>query len=231
MAIDKQVKIYRYLDLTDMIYSEGQLERAPVGLNYKTHLNTSLKPKRTFIQGELQMVEWFADYDANLDLYSDLVLRVEVTYTRDAAGFALHRDTTRTWLCEDDTDATPVKVTRKYYVGKERDEEGVKRRKNITAQIKSAVGNHLVLSASDPTDPIEAQTQLDIGRQFYEDREVEITHFIELSRQEIHANIADDVTASPDAWLDDNLKITPTFTHPTLTVRDYLLAELNIWGL
>lgn len=235
---DKQCRIYRYLDVVDLIFNEAQLEHPPRGLDYKTHLNTSLKPKRTFVQGELQLVEWYAEYTppeytANpptLEVWTDLILRVAVTYVRDAGGFALSRETVRTWIREDGTDAAPTKVTTKYYLGKDRDKESTTRRGNIVQQMKAAVGNHLILSATDPTDPAQAQAQLDIGRDFVNARTAITERFVSLSNQDLYYNIlsAED---SPESFLDENIKINPIFTHPALTVRQYLLSELNLWGL
>lgn len=236
MAALQQVKIYRYLDIVDLYYDITALEHAPVGLNYKTHLNRSLIPDRTFVQGELRQVNWYADYNPTTEVYSDLILRVDVTYTRDAAGFALYRDTTRTWIREDDTDAAPVKTTRKYYNGKDRDLEGIRRRGNIVSQVKTIISAHLMFGAVDPTDFAQTQAQLDIGRTFYEAREVEAKPFVELSRQDIFSNIAATPATGQDAWLDEVLRIghdgSDPIEHPlNVTCRQAILAELNIWGL
>ena len=235
MGAAQQVKIYRYLDINDLVYDAVALEKAPVGLNYKTHLNRSLIPKRTLVQGELQKVEWFADYNQLTKVYGDLVLVVDITYDRDSGGFALRRETTRTWIAEDESNASPVKVTEKYYEGAERDKEGIRRRGNIIAQVKVAAAGHLIFGAVDPTDPVQAQTQLNIGRTFTDARAAMSESFIAVSSQAIYTDIQSNVS-SPDVWLDDVLRIgydgTDPILHPgSVTVRDYILSELNIWGL
>lgn len=81
----RSCKLYRY-----MRSPEFNEDEAPIEHDYIIGLTTKLFPKRTFIQGELQRVEWFAD-----EAKTDLVIDVDVEYVRDALGFALERTTTR----------------------------------------------------------------------------------------------------------------------------------------
>jgi hypothetical protein len=204
-------------------------------MNYKTHLNRSLYPQRTFVQGELQQIDWFAAYDPTSKVFSDLILRVTVAYERDAVGFALSRTTTRTWYTEDGSAAEPNKVPTKYYFGRERDQEGVKRRTNIVNQIKTAAAGHLVLGAAQPWVPAQAEIKINLGRSYTDARSAKTDSFISVSSKALYEDILDD-TLSPDAWLDETLRIGHTgaaaITHPSgISCRQYLLAELNIWGL
>jgi hypothetical protein len=100
---NKNIKIYEYTDCREDFRE----------VNYKTALRTRLFPKKTFDQGELQKVEYYATFDGTT--YSDPVLKVDVTYTRDSQGFASSRTTTRTWYYTDGTEIDETKVTQKYY--------------------------------------------------------------------------------------------------------------------
>ena len=94
-TIDKKyAKIYRYM--TDDP-PHCKLE-APIDHNYITDLTIRLHPKRTMVKGEVQKVEWFSD-----EATTDLILKVDINYTRDPLGFALDRTTIRTWINEDET--------------------------------------------------------------------------------------------------------------------------------
>ena len=53
-------------------------------IDYTCELTQSLYPKRTLVQGELQLVEWYSDVGL-----TDLVLKVDIVYTRDECGTIL----------------------------------------------------------------------------------------------------------------------------------------------
>jgi hypothetical protein len=221
-----QPKIYRYIPL-ELIYNFN-LEDSPIGIDYKRSLTRRLYPKATMVKGELQKMEYYADYDLDNDLYTDKVIEVSIEYTRDLAGYALHRTTTRKWILEGSeiNYAQPVKITKKYYIGKERDEEGVRRRRNITSWLKFIIGNHLITQAyleAAPSAPSEAEinTKLLIGKIYYSSLSTEIVEFEELSLPNLRDSIVNNLT---DLWLDDNL----FGVSPITTVRDYLVEELNI---
>jgi hypothetical protein len=109
---------------------------APVNLDYKTGLTSRLHAKRTIVLGEVTQVEWYQNYDGTT--FSDLVIKVNILYTRDPMGLAIYRDTTREWYHEDSTLAQPIKSTRKWYLGNDRSMELEKRAKNALAAQKTA---------------------------------------------------------------------------------------------
>ena len=97
-------------------------------IDYKTELNATLYPKRTFVKGELQLVQWFSDSQLTYE-----IIRVEIVYTRDYFGFAQSRVTTRKWMNEDSTFNELTKVTYKSYTINPVEQiiEGKTRRENI----------------------------------------------------------------------------------------------------
>jgi hypothetical protein len=82
---DYGVKIYKYIE-------DDSVNKDYTAVDYKVQTVTNLFPKRTFVRGELQLVEWFSDAEM-----TDLVIKTEIQYTRDPFGFATSRTTTRTW--------------------------------------------------------------------------------------------------------------------------------------
>lgn len=123
------VKIFRYVPDT----TGRDLYVAPIDLDYVIGLTTKLHAKRTIVLGEVILVEWYAEYDEDTDTFSDMVVKVEIVYTRNAMGLPLSRVVTRTWYLEDDTPASPTKVTKKFYRGNERTDELERRAKNALA--------------------------------------------------------------------------------------------------
>jgi len=123
------VKIYRYMPSAP----QHDPTVTPVDHNYKTGLDRSLKGEFTIVKGELVNTKWYAEYDVETDIFSDLVINVGITYTRNELGLALYRETTRTWYLEDGTPASPTKFTSKPYRGNERTAELECRAKNAIA--------------------------------------------------------------------------------------------------
>lgn len=209
-------KILRYIP-----NPEWELGVAPIEHNYITGLITRLFAKRTFVQGELQRIDWYAD-----EMETDLVIRVEVVYERDAVGFATRRTTTRTWIKEDGTDASPQKITIKNYTSDMlgQIDEGVRRRGNLVKGIQMPVMGMLLatISAKDGESEIERQSRIILlGRKFLSDNKKYFTAFTEDSNREI-VNV---IEGSTDFWMDNVIDGNGT------TIRQYLVNELNIGGI
>ena len=193
-------------------------------INYKTELTQSLYPKRTFVQGELQKVEYFSD-----QTLTDKVLQVDIVYTRDALGFAVSRTTTRTWYRQDDTVASETKVTNKLYTINLNEQivEGHKRRQNIVDAVQLPVMGFLIETQS------HALTQQEIivmGRAFLDKMEPFFDRFVKNSStissgpdaglKEIVVEFRDNIV---DTWLDD----LPSALGGA-TIRQYLIGEFSI---
>ena len=211
---DKYCKIYRYVEDKH----KYNLKKAPMGLNYKNGLTTKLHSKRYFTQGELQKVEWYANPDL-----TDLVLIVDIQYKRDSLGFASERITTRTWINEDESEASPKKITKKVYSNDtlSQIEEGIKRRGNIVKGLQMPVLGSML--ATIPTNEGESEPErqgrvLLMGRRFLATYKKEFTLFIEDSNKEIKEQLK----LANDYWLNNVIDANGT------TIRSMLLKELSI---
>lgn len=213
----KYCKIYRYVP-EDQKHNKTN---APVGHDYITGLTTRLFAKRTLIKGELIKVEWYADEEK-----TDLVIVVDIVYERDPLGFATRRTTTRTWIREDGTEATPKKVTIKAYSDDmlSQIEEGQRRRGNLVKGIQMPVMGMLIatIPAKSGESEVERQGRIVLlGRKFLSDNKQYFTAFTEDSNREI----VEVIEGSTDFWMDNIIDGNGT------TIRQYLLNELNIGGV
>jgi hypothetical protein len=103
---------------------------SPVDLDYDIY---GLHKKRTFVQGELVLTEYYRNYDGTT--YSDLVVDEGREYTRDANNLAQYRTQISRWyLTNDEVGAT--KTTTKYYTVHESVAESETRRANLVADAK-----------------------------------------------------------------------------------------------
>lgn len=198
-------KIYRYIQSPDTPY-----EIPPKGHNYVNGLVTKLHPKRTFVQGELQKVEWFADNQE-----TDLVVCVTIEYQRDPIGFALNRTTTREWIMEDGTPHPDKKVTKKYYDDLAQIKEGEARRSNIISGLQKPILGFLI--ASEPNTP--APQLVLQGREFLKSYQPDFLSFINESHKGVLTRLQND---SEHTWLDNQTQI------PNTTIRQYLLSQLDL---
>jgi len=168
------VKIYDYVPDT----SNYKISRPPKGLDYVTGLATKLYPKRVFNKGELNNVKWYSDEEL-----TDLVLNVDIVYTRDGARFPIERTTTRTWYKQNGEPHPDVKVTRKIY---DHDflakiSEGIRRRGNLVNSIQIPV-----LSFMYETIPLEEGESsgsfqvrvIMMGRAFLDSLQEEFSNFV-----------------------------------------------------
>lgn len=107
----------------------GEIE-APLDIDYNIF---GLHKSKTFVTGELRLVEYFKEFDGTT--YSNLVVKEERAYTRNAWDLAEYRTQTSTWYLEDDTIGC-TKVTTKYYNPQESMEEAEYRRTNLLSDAK-----------------------------------------------------------------------------------------------
>lgn len=210
----KFCKIYRFIPESYRYVKN----HAPIGHDYKVGLTTTLFPKRYFNKGELYKVEYFSD-----EAQTDLVVNVDINYTRDALGFATERTTTRTWYREDGTAHPDIKVTKKIYANDTLSQikEGIKRRGNVVEGLQMPVlGSMLatVAAKSGETEPERQGRILLMGRKFLADYKEEFTNYIQDSNKEILSKI----TAANDFWLENVIDVNGT------TIRDMILFELTI---
>jgi len=121
---DQHVKIHNYI----AEHEDHTIYDSPTMHNYITGTTLKFFPKRTMIKGEVTRVDYFAD-----EALTDLILRVDIAYTRDALYLAIERTVTRTWFREDNTPAPTQKFTKKIYTINIDDQmkEAHRRRQNV----------------------------------------------------------------------------------------------------
>lgn len=119
----------------------------PTGI-FKVHMSSNnpdyldydilgLHKKRTIINGELNRVQYYRDYDGIS--YSDLVVEENIVYNRNAvSGLVNTRNMTISWYLTDGT-IGHEKSTIKYYSMIESIDEGIVRRNNMIAAAKLVV--------------------------------------------------------------------------------------------
>lgn len=199
-------KLYRFMDIT----TSNEYD-APRGHNYVLGLNTKLFPVRTFVQGELQAVDWYSDIEKK-----DLVLKVRIEYTRDPLGFALTRTTTRTWLREDGTEHEWTKISIKEYDMLAQINEGIRRRGNIVKGIQKPVLGMMIQTIQDKS----ATEVILMGREFLKKYQSDFTAF----QNDSNSGILTAISQASEEWLDNQIDGNGT------TIRMYILNELNIYS-
>lgn len=164
--------------------SNNNPQRNPSLINYKTDLTVVLKRTETIMQGRLLRVDYFHPVSGLL------VLDVIITYN-DSTGdpaFPLSRTTTRCWYDEDGDTHEAVeydKTTKtKYYNPQQSLTEGQRRRKTII--------EHLFMMSVSLGYVTEAQ-----------DRIKAVSNLIDSYKLVGDTAIIDDVTNTPETWLDD----------------------------
>jgi hypothetical protein len=204
-------------------------------INYIKGLNQSLIPKRTVVQGEVVKVEWYKSLDAQMQP-TDLVLKVDITYTRDATGFATSRVTTRTWINLDESENEDTKVSNKYYFVNPSDmiDEGLRRRKLLVSSIQIPT----LTAMTEALMPLGYSQEACVlkGRAFMDDYENDFNKFVDNSStitdpaspdvgmKSIVVRLRDEDKLDYVEWLDK----APPSLGGTTTIRQYLMNEFSI---
>lgn len=200
-----------------------------LAIDYKVQTLTSLYPHRTFLLGELKVVDWYSDFQK-----TDLVLKTEIAYTRDVFGFATNRTTTRTWYDTDGRALPEQKITFKVYSSLEMIKEGKRRRGNIVDGVQLPVFSFLQeVMAQEPYNKGPSEILL-IGRDFMDRFEDKLNKFIDNSSTV--TDLADpnvgrksivvafeDASITTDPWL-----LEPVSQLGGQTVLWYLTQEFSI---
>lgn len=218
--VPSTVKLFRYIE-DDHGFD---VTKPPRAVDYVTGLTRRLYRAESFTQGELRRVEFYAETGTGSDgwpTYSDRVIREDITYTRDALGFAKSRDTTITWYTEDDEPHANTKVLHKPYSLIESQKEGATRRANIISALSLKVAGVLLQILPTGSTYPDGNSKIEVGRLFLQEHKTAVDMFISAAKRDIVA----DVKHAPDAWLDTVIGA------GGFRVRDLLLAEVDIWGI
>lgn len=110
-----------------------------------------LNKKRTIIKGELRQIEYYRNYIASSNTYSDLVVSEFRDYTRDEIGIVQYRVQTSNWILNDNTTGL-TKTFTKYYTPEEGIQEGIDRRTNMISFAKTSLLSGLKAIYGEPTN-------------------------------------------------------------------------------
>lgn len=209
----------------------------PQGLNYETGLTRRLFKATTILKGEVQAVDYYQGGPGtdpqNPEDPVGLVVSESHAYTRDATGLAQSRTITITWRHEDGTPHPTTKALEKDYTPRESIREGKTRRSNIIDRVEMLVAGSLVatettLPETDPGYPAEAQTALDLGRDFLKSARDAIADYKHGAIPDILTEVANYNVASivnaPAPWMDNMIDGNGT------TIRQLITTEMDLWS-
>lgn len=215
------IKLFRYIENA---HDLGSVRIPPRSVDYITGLTRRLFRDETFVQGELQSVDYYAEQAVGSNgwpTYSDRILREEMVYTRDSLGFAKSRTTTIIWYREDDAPHELTKTLLKPYSLVESQKEGTTRRGNIISDLSLTVAGVLMqVLPTNATYP-DAQAKIEVGRNFLQEHKIATDMFISAGKRDIVGI----VKHAEDAWL------AAVIGANGFTVRDLIIGQVDIWGI
>lgn len=151
--------------------------------------------KRTIIKGELREIGYYKNYDYSANTYSDLVVLETRDYTRNEIGIATSRHLTSTWYLNDGSTGLTTNYT-KYYTQEEGIQEGIDRRGNMIAFVKTSLLDGLKALYGEPTNQTYAFDMLTSVR-------TQMDYFIQGYTQPLR----DAVSASTKPYLTEGIKL------------------------
>ena len=186
-------------------------------VDYKTGLLSRLyKVLHSVFRGEVREVRYYTDATKN-----DLVLKVEVVYTRTSNGLATSRTTTRTWYRRDGTPHPLTKVTLKEYDDLMQMQEGKRRRGNVVDQLTLDVLMMLVVTETGGDIPAAEA----IGMVYMGKYSVALSNYVRTGDMSFKVPPASpNITDDTEDWLDNDLAL---IGMPGVTIRMAILNSLK----
>jgi hypothetical protein len=185
-------------------------------VDYIRSLSIRLQPVLTFDKGEVTRRDFFetAVLSNGQVVGTNLVVREDYVYNRDANGIVQSRDLTISWYADDDTVFTS-KVRSKLYTPMEGLREGKRFRANVIDQLQ--IDTLFLIMTTEGWDEPTAQAA---GASFMFSVQTETTLYVEADdKATLTAAINADTTHT---WLDNVINPGP----PAVTIRDYVIAGL-----
>ncbi len=214
--VPSQPKIYKYV-------RDGVDEKHFHEIDYKKELTINLYPKRYFSFGELDKVEWFSD-----NMLTDKILIVDILYNRDSLGFAISRTTTRTYINEDESLNSDVKMTIKDYTINPQDQldEIIRKRNNNVKQINiNLIGLIPVLTQADPNiADMTSQDAINAGVAFFATYRNEKFAYIEEGDVALENAVRNETSTQFD-WF--NTDATSLGIPGVTDIRSYIIFNLS----
>lgn len=183
--------------------------------------NLRLHREDVIVKGERTESKWWGDVTINQTTgaleFSDLFVREDYVFTRDANNLALYRTHDVIWICDDDTEHPDKKVMpTKFYSVLDRMAEGKRRRRNIVDRLEYDMIGWIAVTES--VDPL---TAADMGRALFQILSADATRYLDVQDMAITTTIQDDTTTT---WLDNVIAAGP----PAVTIRAALIDSLTI---
>lgn len=198
-------------------YAEHHDEDDFSQLDYVRGLDIRLAPERTFDNGVISHIDYYANVTFDVygqEVFDDLVVCEEYDYTRNSDGFAVARTLTIKWITEAETEHENTKTRYKTYNLTESIRETDRRRANILADLKTNMIGLFVAAMGMSVDQA-----IQTGQTFFEHHINDIVAFKEIGEvQSLLDAIAVDATHT---WLDNII------APPSTTMRQYMLSVLS----
>lgn len=233
-AVNDHAATYLNYTIWDYVLEPAQKHLSPADVNFSL---LPLAKKDTYVKGELTTQSYYgsASVDAQgVISYADLVLEATWVYTRDPLGFAVYAEETVRWMREDGEFGPDSKVIPHYFDGLKKIREGSKRRSNIVDGFLIPISEMLIYNKtvarmtelSDPSYSLttaEIEVELQRGRDLMNLHKDALDAFKGYADDAILAEITDDTTSTM-------LNLFVPNTSNTVTIRQYILSELDIWS-
>lgn len=185
-------------------------------VDYIRSLSIRLQPALTFDQGEVTRRDYF-ESAALVDgaiVGTNLIVREDFVYARDANGIVQSRTLTINWYAEDDS-VVATKVREKLYTPMEGLREGKRFRSNVIDQIQ--IQTLFLIMVTTGWDEATAQAA---GASFMFSVQAETNLYVEADDK---ATLTAAINAdTAHAWLDNTIDPGP----PAVTMRSYIVAGL-----
>lgn len=203
--VDGYFKIYDYTTNVE----PTEFNKPPFDLNYDV---LGLFKERNFDKGELFEVNYWGSYDPSGKTYSDLVIKELRTYFRENE-LVVRREMDIVWYYDSGLSGA-TKHTTKIYTPEESLESGVRRRRQVIANVKiTTLG---LIQAVSGISIIEAEVA---AKPFLNMYALEISQYIEGDEQPLKDIL---LNSTAFTWLDDVINAQGT------RIRDYLYEQSNI---
>lgn len=214
----KFVKLYNFLPNNYRI----DTAKPPFDIDFSKASTPKLHRKSILVKGECRSEEWYES--VNNGVFTNLVIKENHTYTRDALGFARKRNTIITYYNSDNTPNENTKTVYKEYDNLETIKEGIERRGNLVQNLQMPCIGLISIALTGSPNPTPAV--IIEGRRFLFDYKKEFDAFVDESNKEIvqcFSNPANSKYASVSnySWIDS---VTPY----GVTIRQFLIGELTI---
>jgi len=135
----KEEYVNKQFKITNSILNPENIDYDILGFN----------KQRIIIKGELKQVNYYKNYTASSDTYSDLVVSEFRDYIRNDIGLVQYRNQTSNWIMNDNTTGLTLNFT-KYYTAEEAIGEGIDRRGNMLAFAKTSLLDGLKAIYGEP---------------------------------------------------------------------------------